>query len=96
MAGSTFTVTSCTASAHPYILTAATLLCWHRRLVRKALDVRASDHRRVREPLLTSNGELLNSLPTVFGDIDIAHRVHRDAVRLVELTRKMSDRTAET
>src|SRR6266567_948930 len=45
--------------------------------------------------LLTGNFELVNPPAAVLGDIDIALGVHRDAVSLIELTRKLSD-AAET
>ena len=38
---------------------------------------------------ITSDHELLNPLAPVLGDIDIALGVHRDAVRLVEMTREV-------
>jgi len=45
---------------------------------------------------LTNDFELLNPLTAVFGHIDIATGVHGDAVRLVELSREVTDAAAET
>jgi hypothetical protein len=44
--------------------------------------------------LLAGDFELVNPLPPVFGDVDVVLRIHRDPMRLVELTWEAS-RAAE-